>query len=109
MDGENHFYVLYLFEQFPSAAFRLKDVRHYFISGVFELLICTVAVTPSMNIGSRLAAPVELEPGEAVLNAESKEDIGEVYMTEGSPSVRQVALPRCEVRRSIQHNGAHWT
>ena len=60
MDEENHFYGLYLFEQFPSAAFRLKNVRHYFISGVFELLICTITVTLSMSIGSRLVSPSPL-------------------------------------------------
>jgi hypothetical protein len=49
--------ILYLVDQFPSAAVRLKDVWHHFISRVFEPISCTTGVfTPSI-FGRRLAFP----------------------------------------------------
>ena len=47
---------MYLVDQFPSTAFRLKDIRHHFISGVFELIIC--AVTSPTTIGLTLVSGI---------------------------------------------------
>jgi hypothetical protein len=47
----------YLVDQSPSAAVRLKHIRHYFISGVFELFICGTIVMLSMSIVSRFVSP----------------------------------------------------
>ena len=48
--------MLYLVDQLPSAAFRLKDIWHYLISGGFELFICAVA--RPLAIGPRLISPI---------------------------------------------------
>ena len=48
---ETWFLMLYLVNQFPSAAFRLKDIWHYLISGVFELFI-------RVRVVIRLVSPI---------------------------------------------------
>ena len=53
--------MLYLVDQFPSAAVRLKDVWHHFISRVFEPSSCAVSsaisVTSPMALGPRSVSP----------------------------------------------------
>jgi hypothetical protein len=44
--------MLYLVDQFPSAAVRLKDVWHHFISRVFQLSSCVTSIT-SITLGRR--------------------------------------------------------
>ena len=58
MDGEMKMVLmLYLIDQSPSAAVRLKVIRYHFISGVFELFICAI-VTSHRAIGPGLVSPV---------------------------------------------------
>lgn len=39
----------YFVDQFPSTAFRLKDIRHQFISAGFELFNCVFIVNVIVN------------------------------------------------------------
>lgn len=55
MDGDM-VSMLYLVNQFPSAAFHLKDIWYYLISRVFKLVIC--AVTSPLATGPRLISPI---------------------------------------------------
>ena len=50
--------MLYLRDQFPSAAVRLKDIRHDFISARFELFNCASIVTLPTDIGSSSVSPI---------------------------------------------------
>jgi hypothetical protein len=49
--------MLYLGDQFPSAAVRLQNIRYYFISAGFELFICASIVTLPTDIGFSLVFP----------------------------------------------------
>jgi hypothetical protein len=50
--------LLYLGDQFTSAAVRLQDIRYHFISAGFELFNWASIVTLPTNIGSSLDPPI---------------------------------------------------